>query len=231
MGPEAFVGWIGGAGALAAGIVAWRAFQQARLIHATPPTPVAALADGLNEVRGKLVVDGRLTAPVSGTACGWWRVVLDARRGGDWQNLLDRRATLPCRIDDGSGAIRLSMESADVVVSSPERGRSGVLAIPGKEVEALLARLAKAPVPEGTHLRWREETLHDGDEVHAVGVTRRGEADWEMVSESGPVMVSDRGEEEVVGHMVRRARRWGAVALVGFGLFAWSLLGSAFSGS
>ncbi|MDP2307049.1 MAG: GIDE domain-containing protein [Pseudomonadota bacterium] len=203
--------------------LAVRAFGNARLLADAAPTPVAELDDGLHEVSGRLQADGELQAPQTGRAAAFYRLVLEQRRRNRWETVLDQRASLPGAIGDDTGAVALRLDDADVVVASPDRVRTGVFAVPSAELDALLARVAPPSIPPaGPFLRWREEILLAGDRVFAVGTARNIEGEWALHPVDGaPLLVSDRGEADVVRHQRRAGQRWAAIGLVGIGVALW----------
>lgn len=209
--------------------LSFRAFGNARLLSEAAPTPLDSLAEGLHEVAGQLVAQGELLSPLTGRTCLWYRLLLEQRRRNRWETVLDQRETLSADVADDTGAARLGLEEADVVVSSPDRVRTGIFAVPSNDLDALLARVA-APTtaPAGPFLRWREEILLPGDRVFAIGQAERLDAGWRMTGgPGGPLLVSDREEADVVRHQRRAGQRWAALAVIGLAVGAygaWGLL-------
>ncbi len=228
------VGWVFGAvgvGGFAACVpMAARAFSMARLVASVPPTPFSALEPGLHEVRGTLRAPEDARAAMSERPCAWTRLLLEQRRAGRWQVLLDRRLGGTVLLTDEDAAIRVDLAAADVIVASPERARAGILPVPSEELTALLARLDGATLSEelvGPFVRWHEEELHDGDTAWVVGTARRDtDGAWTFVADGGPLVVTDRDEGDVIRHQRRLGRQWtlGALAsLVALGLGAFFL--------
>ncbi|MDP2313324.1 MAG: GIDE domain-containing protein [Pseudomonadota bacterium] len=203
--------------------VAVRAFGNARLLAEATPTPIAELDEGLHEVAGRLQADGVLYAPLTGRAAVFYRLLLEQRRRNRWETVLDQREARPGTIGDDTGTVTLRLDSADVVVASPDRVRTGIFAVPSAELAALLGRVAPPEnPPAGPFLRWREEILLAGDRVFAVGTTQAGESGWAFqVGAETPLLVSDRDEVEVVRHQRRAGQRWAAVGLVGLLMALW----------
>jgi len=211
-----------------------RAFSNARLLADAAPTAVNELDEGLHEVAGKLVADGELLAPLTGRPAAFYRLLLEQRRRNRWETVLDQRDGVPSAVEDDTGRVAVLLADAEVVVSTADRIRTGIYTVPSVELDALLARVS-APVvpPAGPFLRWREEILLPGDRVFAVGNARpEGDAEgppaWALrAQESGPVLVSDREETEVIRHQRRTGQRWAAFALLGVVAAAaggWGLL-------
>ena len=228
------VGWVFGAvgvGGVATCVpMAARAFSMARLVASVPPTPLAALEPGLHEVRGTLRAAENVTAAMSERPCAWTRLLLEQRRAGRWQVLLDRRLGGAAVVVDEEARAQVDLEAADVIVASPERARAGILPVPSEELTALLVRLEGATLAEelvGPFVRWHEEELHDGDATWVVGTARRDpDGAWALVADGGPLVVTDRDESDVIRHQRRLGRQWtlGALAsLVALGLGAFFL--------
>lgn len=220
----AIVGTGGAIGTVASVVLAVRAFGNARLIASIPPTPLRRLDAGLHEVRGALSGEGELVSPVSERPCLYVRLLLEQRRRNRWETVLDRREVRPATLDDETGSVRLDLMQAEVVVASPQRVRTGVYAVPGAELDALLGRLGDVELetePAGPFLRWREEVLAPGDTVYVVGTARPGDDLWTLSAEDGPFVVSDRDEAEVIRHQQRTGRRWAAIGVGSLVAAAW----------
>lgn len=212
---------------LVASVLAARAFGNARLLAEAAPTPVQDLEEGLHEVGGRLSAEGELVAPLTGRTCAYYRLLLEQRRRNRWESVLDQREALPTAVADETGAVAVRLDDADVVVSSPDRVRTGIFAVPSAELTALLEKVAAPSTPPaGPFLRWREEILLAGDKVFAVGAAARAEERWSLVADGGaPVLVSDREEAEVVRHQRRAGQRWAAIGIVGLAVAAYGGIG------
>ncbi|MFN7135678.1 MAG: hypothetical protein ACK4N5_26635, partial [Myxococcales bacterium] len=114
-------------------VLAARAFGNARLLAEAAPTPVQDLEDGLHEVGGRLAADGELVAPLTGRPCAYYRLLLEQRRRNRWESVLDQREALPTTVADDTGEVAVRLDDADVVVSSPDRVRTGIFAVPSAE--------------------------------------------------------------------------------------------------
>ncbi len=217
----------GGIVGLACGVLAARAFGNARLLAEAAPTPVAELEEGLHEVAGQLAADGALSAPLTGRACAYYRLLLEQRRRNRWESVLDQTEALVTAVVDETGDVAVNLADADVVVSSPDRVRTGIFAVPSAELTALLEKVAAPSTPPaGPFLRWREEILVAGDRVFAVGLAEPGDERWSIAAADGaPVLVSDREEAEVVRHQRRAGQRWAAIAVVAVGAAVYGSIG------
>ena len=217
---------VGGAVTVSTGVLAVRAFGNARLLAEAAPTPVNALEEGLHEVAGRLEATDALRAPVTGRACLYCRLLLEQRRRNRWETVLDQKESVATRLTDDTGALDLALDATDVVVSSPDRVRTGVFSVPSAELTELLSRVtAPSAPPAGPFLRWREEILLPGDRVFAVGVTTAQHGVWLLGAGDSPALVSDREEVEVVRHQRRAGQRWTAVGLLGLAALVYGGLG------
>ncbi len=217
-----------GIGALGAGVGAWlaaRAWRTARLISSTPPTAISALTAGLHEVQGAVHGEGSLTAPMSQRPCLYWRFLIEQRRQNKWETLVDRKASVPCWLDDGGGRLELDVPSADVILSKAEHATGGIFGVPSAELTRVLEALGDNPPNlQGPYVRYREELITDGDRLHAVGTVVQVEETWRLRSEGDVHVLSDRDEGEVVRYEERMALRWAGAAVVGLGLAVWAAL-------
>ncbi len=223
--------WLAGAGGavgLATAIpMSMRAFGNARLVASMPPTPIARLDPGLHEVKGVVRGGEARSAPVSRRACVYLRLLLEQRRRGAWETVLDLRQAPVIRLDEEGSACEVDLSAAEVVIAAPSRVRTGLFTVPGEELDQLLAQLDGVELqaqPAGPFLRWREEVLVEGDEVFAVGTARRDDdGAWRLTAEDGPFVVSDRDEAEVIRHQRQTGRRWAGVAAACLVACAWGL--------
>lgn len=226
---------VGALGVVTCGWLGVRAFSLARLVASVPPTPLDALDPGLHEVTGTLRAAHDVVAPMSGRACAWARLLLEQRRGGRWQTLLDHvQGGAGASLESSGTRAAVDLRTAEVVVSSTQRARAGVLPVPSEDLSALLERLGEVRLeapPAGPFLRWREEMLLDGDTVYVVGSARREEESgaWNLVADGGPLVVTDRDEGEVIRYQRRIGRQWtlgglGSLAVLAAGL--WWVLGN-----
>jgi hypothetical protein len=218
---------MGGLVLLVASGFAFRAFGNARLLSEASPTPLASLTEGLHEVAGRMQATGELTAPLTGRACIWYRLLLEQRRRNRWESVLDQREALPTELADDGGVAGISIATADVVVSSADRVRTGIFAVPSADLDALLSRVsATTQAPSGPFLRWREEILLDGDRIFAIGQAEREGDGWSMAGgPGGALLLSDREEADVVRHQRRAGQRWAVIGIAGllvgaFGVYA-----------
>lgn len=216
----------GGLGSLVAIVQSVRAFGTARLLAATGPTPMAELAAALVEVRGTTDSASTVTSPWSGRPGFYVRFLVEQQRRTAWETVIDRRASAPISVDDGTGRVRVDPALAEVVVAAAARVRTGVFAHPSDEWSQVVSRFGAPEVePQVAFLRWREEVLEPGAIVTVVGRARRGDDGWEVGPDPEGFVVSDREEADVVRHHRRLGWRWAGVLVVALAVGAWGVVG------
>ena len=212
----------GTAGSVAAMVLGVRAWRQARLVGAVLPTPMGELNVGLHEVRGTLSGERASTSPVTGRPCLWYRLLVEERVRNRWGTVLELRDGGGCTLSDETGSVALDPMAAEVVVSHSERVRTGVFAVPGAELDALLARVgAPERKAAGPFVRWREESLFAGDTLHVVASASFDEGRWTLSGD--PFLLSDRDGAELARHQRRAGRRWTGVAVLSLLALGWAV--------
>ncbi|MBM4364590.1 MAG: hypothetical protein FJ102_00130 [Deltaproteobacteria bacterium] len=204
-----------------------RTFRLARVLSATPPTPIPALEPGLHEVLGVVHGEGAVESPLSRQTCVYWRMIIEQRRRNRWETLVDKREAVPCWLDDGGGRVAISPIDADVIVTLGARGTGGIFGYPSAQLSEVLERLREAPEGlAGPYLRYREEVVNPGDRLHAVGTVVNTGDGWEMRKENDVYVISDRDEADMVRNQERLALRWAGLAVAGALAMAWGFLNS-----
>ncbi len=207
-----------------------RAFWTTRLVGASGPTPMVELSEGLHEIRGTSLAEGGVTAPLSGRACMYSRVVVEQLVRTRWETVVERRDAVPVWVDDGTGRVRVDPSEAEVVISGASRVRTGIYAHPSAEWADVAARIGElAAPPSQAFLRWREECLDAGDVLTVVGTAHReAGGGWVIEGSAGSAfVVSDRDDADVIRHHRRVGRRWalgGVAALIASALVGYFLV-------
>jgi hypothetical protein len=177
---------VGGAGAIAifAGLAAlvalWAGFsllRRARRIEDLPVSWIRSAAQGLVELEGRVCVlpGPPIIAPLSGSACVWWRIEVRCRDDRDRWHTVERASSddLFC-LSDVSGDCIVDPVGAEVTPSLSRRWR-GISPRPGK-----------APQPGiDTFLSfgqyyYHEQVLASGTPVYAQGWFRTQTADQDL---------------------------------------------------
>jgi hypothetical protein len=158
--------------ALAAVALSWgglRLLRLKRCIENTPTSKVRSLAMGLVEVHGRARRCYALVAPMTQSACVWYRLRKYRKDNkGNWK--LTREITsshVPFLLDDGTG--RLTVDPAGAAV----RARVQQSGYPGQSPFAFTAFGSSC----GEDEKWTEDVIYEGTSIYVLGFARpeRGE--------------------------------------------------------
>lgn len=106
----------------------FRVLQRQCLIADTPRSSIRSAALGLVELRGKVVGPYTLVAPLSGTDCLYYRLVVESNPQGDLSNNI-RELSAPFFLDDGTGRVMIYPQGAELhMPPSSERSEYAKLA-------------------------------------------------------------------------------------------------------
>lgn len=188
-----------GVGALLIGLGALRFQLHRRRLLALRTAPLAT-AQGFVQVKGVASVgrDGVVQAPLSGRACVWARVTLDAETGpagARWRNLTQEILTKDFYVRDGdAGVVHVFPEKAEVrstntttTLVGPAEDASSALTTYFISQGGTLQEIRETMSSPGS-VRAIEEVVLVGDPVYVVGtVKKKGE---ESVVQGGPLYVA-----------------------------------------
>lgn len=142
-----------------------------RLLGTARIQPVNTLKDGATAaVRGIVIADDVVEAPVSRQPCAYWLVTFDeVGTGGDYRELgrADEGGTFLLR--DDTGDARVAATNAHVAVAPTEITRS-FLAPPGGRLALLYAKCRRPNHPNLSMLRITEYAVLPGAKVTVLGV-------------------------------------------------------------
>jgi hypothetical protein len=157
---------------------------------ATPIALVPGTTTGW--VRGTLIGDAPLAAPLSGRACWYYKIVVETPGGRDWKRLAYEARGQSFEIDDGSGVALVDPEGAQVEVDYDRT----VEVSPGARLVQPLAELVRRfKLPDGTVVV-REGVLEVGEVVAVHGRLVR-EVDPDPARRGARVRVVGAGRERV----------------------------------
>ena len=198
---------------LASGLVVYfrrRTLRKAGLVKRTETMPASAIggrAPGtLVEVKGILRCEEPLVSEMARMSCAYYSSVIKrrySRRGADgdrkssWETLSDSRQFAPFSVEDGSGAVMVDAQGAEVdgreVVDRFERHREG----------------------NTLGIRHQEHILAVDEPVYVLGVVKEGGKIGSPLPEEADkrFIVSYRSEEELVHSYLKNARILGLVAV------------------
>ncbi len=215
--------------ATGATVMVLRLHKRIRRMEDTPPSTIAGLKPGLVELSGTLHPVAELQhAPVTARACIWWRFTVAEKRtsGGmnngtpnvqtRWVAVVDDRAFVPCRLQDGTGSVEMDLSGADMVLRNTVHAFTGPMEDAPPEVESLLQdRYGKTTRGWwwSKTLRLSETVLPPATQVYVLGHAVEGPGGVLRIARGGDsLLISDRSEADLL-----RTYRWqraGAVATV-----------------
>ena len=151
--------------ALVAGACCWGAFVCLRLkrrIEDTPTSRIRALAMGLVEVRGRARRCYALVAPMTQSACVWYRLRKYRRDSRNRWTLSSESDSghVPFVLDDGSGRVMVEPTGATVKAATRQTGYPGTSTVIGAAVEG------------GPDEKWVEELIYEGTTLYVLGYAR-----------------------------------------------------------
>lgn len=217
------VTYLGGALWTVRALEHWRRW---RLVLGTSPSRAAETLSGPVALDGSAAVaDGTTTAPVSGRECLVYTYEVEryARgyRGHVWDPVARGQDGVPFELADGSGAVTVDPDGADIVTG----GAVNVEKAADEEPTPALAALNDvAGVSDGDRLRYTEATIEPGDPVYVLGEATqsggRAAADRLTVRSTeetpGVIVTGDReAAVERFRTIVERGGPVGALLLVG----------------
>ena len=155
-------GLLPGAAAVA---LCWGAFACLRLkrrIEDTPTSRIRSLAMGLVEVHGRTLRRYALVAPMTQSACAWYRLRKYRRdQRNRWELVSDLDSShVPFLLDDGSGQVVIDPAGATVKVSTQQTGYPGENTLIGASVDG------------GPDEKWIEELIYEGTSLYVLGYAR-----------------------------------------------------------
>lgn len=104
-------------------VFGWREFRKLQLARNTPKSKVRSLAIGAAEIEGQArPVDEPLTSPLTGTGAVLYELEIEkkSRNSQGSSSKLSFRDHVPFRVDDGTGAVRVNPNGAELVLETEE---------------------------------------------------------------------------------------------------------------
>lgn len=128
----------------------------------------------LGRVAGELeLVEGELTAPLTGRRCAAYEVVVEELRGAGSRRVVQEIKAVPFVVDDGTGRALVHPEHADFAITADvDDEEAGVLVDPTPRQRDFLVRSGHASLAAHnslTVLRFHEGVLAPGERVAVVG--------------------------------------------------------------
>ncbi|MEZ4399921.1 MAG: hypothetical protein R3B06_07870 [Kofleriaceae bacterium] len=155
--------------------------------------PIAeVVADQVGWLRGTLIGDAPIVAPLSGRLCWYYKIVIEAHDGLAWQRLAYEARGQSFEIDDGTGIALIDPEGAQVEVDYDERYE----VIPGVRLVQSIAELVRRFTLPAGPVVVREGILAVGEVVAVQGRLVR-EPDPDPARGGTRVRVAGVGRERV----------------------------------
>jgi hypothetical protein len=150
--------------AVAAGALCWGAFACLRLkrfVEDTPTSRIRSLAMGLVEVHGRAIRRYALVAPMTQSACVWYRLRKYRRDRNSWRLTSESDSNhVPFILDDGSGRVVVDPAGATVKAKTEQTGYPGESTLIGASVDG------------GPDEKWVEELICEGTTLYVLGQAR-----------------------------------------------------------
>jgi hypothetical protein len=215
-GAIALVG-LGFAVGLMVGLV--RARHRIRFIEAARECQGGQLIAGLAKMRGEIrAVNGAdlLASPMTQAPCVYYKFVVEQERTRndrtdrsmgtetDWQTVLTDEQAVPAAVRDETGDALVDLKGAEVVLSPGQQLKSGTFNNTPAELEGRLSTrygFSGKGFIFNKSLRYTEQVIEEGVRVLVVGevkVPQSGTAVF--IKGDHPLLVTDKGEDELVRH-------------------------------
>jgi hypothetical protein len=96
----------------------FRVFRQFRVVTDTPAIPIRSIPMGLVHIRGKATGEQRVTSPVTGTPCFFYKVEIDRweveENSGRWCRYRTDAEGVPFYLADGTGKVVVDAHAAEL---------------------------------------------------------------------------------------------------------------------
>jgi hypothetical protein len=177
-------------------VVGFRIYREYRLIEDTPMIPIRSAPLGLVHVQGKTTGDDRLTSPLTGVPCYYYRVEVEQWVEKDdkkeWESVRNDNGERKFYLEDATGKILVDPHNAEYELPQTFRAEIGPnsrrtrfvdasLGVPGPSEQDLRAYMAgdftraretlKAMQMPGTEML--DKALAVGEKIQSLGVSLR----------------------------------------------------------
>jgi hypothetical protein len=112
-------------------VLGFRTYREYRVLAETPEVPVRSIPMGLVHVRGKTTGDDRLTSPLTGVPCFYYRVQLEKwvkkeNENGQWEKVGTETAERKFYLADGTAQVLVDPHNAQYEVLRTFSGEIGL---------------------------------------------------------------------------------------------------------
>ena len=203
-----------------------RARNRIRLIEAAPLCKADQLVTGLAKMRGTIVPleeDDLIASPLTKTKCVYFRFVVEEQRTRTvtsmqgnrsvtrtetyWHPIVTDVQAVPTAVQDKTGEALLDLKEAELTLKAM-RATSGTFKTLSADLERMLQKrygVSSKGLIFNKNMRYTEAVIEPDTRVFVVGdcrVKKSGTASfWKK---DNPLLVTDKKEEELVGHYKKR---------------------------
>ncbi|HEV2349127.1 MAG TPA: hypothetical protein VG028_04690 [Terriglobia bacterium] len=133
--------------------VGFRTYREYRILEDTPIAPIRSIPMGLVHVRGKATDGDRLTSPLTGVPCYYYRVQVEKYvkkdKGSEWETVSTETEERNFLLDDGTAKVLVNPHQAEYDVMRTFQAETGNLTNAGRFVDPSLG----IPGPSDMDLR------------------------------------------------------------------------------
>ena len=109
--------------------VGFRTYREYRLLEDTPIAPIRSIPMGLVHVRGKATGDDRLTSPLTGVPCYYYRVQVERyvkkEKSSEWETVRTDSEERSFNLDDGTAKVLVNPHQAEYDVMRTFQAETG----------------------------------------------------------------------------------------------------------
>ncbi len=214
-------------------VMAVRKHRRHKLLGGTRMTGIGALRPGLAKTAGTVVaLEEPLVSPMTQRNCVFYEFrveeerydLVQHRRHGPaqthWVTIVHDRQACRFAIEDDSGQAEIDMAGGEVNMQDVARNASGRFRSAPPELERVLRRrygTSTRGLVFDKMLRYTETVIEEGDNLIALGEVKRKKRGERHVIGKGtdaPLIVSDKGNQELAAGYARSRTLWAIGAAV-----------------
>jgi hypothetical protein len=235
---------LGACGGMIYGVV--RARNRLKLIEGAPLCKADELITGLAKMRGKIVAldeEDLLTSPMSRTVCVYYRFLVEEQRTRTvssfqngrhvtrtenyWHTVVDDVQAVPTAVQDKSGEALVDLREAELTLQAMQAHSGTFNGLPANMERMLQKRygVSGKGLIFNKSMRYTETVVEQDAKVFVVGdckVRKNGTPGF--YKGQNPLLVTDKNEEELLGHYKRRFT-WFVVGAIAIPLVLFAIAG------
>jgi hypothetical protein len=212
-----------------------KARNRLKLIEAAPMCKADELITGLAKMKGKIVAvdeEDLLTSPMSKTVCVYFRFLVQEERTRTvtsyqngrnvtrteryWHTVVDDIQAVPSAVQDKTGEAMVELREAELTLEAMQATSGTFNSLPANLERMLQKRygVSGKGLIFNKNMRYTETTLEPGAKVFVVGdckIKKSGTACFYKGDD--PLLITDKNEEELVGHFKKRFYGFGISAI------------------